>query len=196
MFGLKTENRNRPPRREKTFATLFSSSTRLTLTYIVLFVWIALAIFAIFIKADLYALAVYFTSGLPVILGYLWARTARPASMHDAAEIVKGIGQRPGNNNQYGGYDQVGYNQYDQGGFNQGFDQYGQQPNQDSQIQISDVISIYADDASAELKINQSQLGTLTNIGYINNVGGKYTFKKNTLEQIKSLINGIQDPTI
>ncbi len=64
-----------------------SSSRRLKLTYLVLSVWIGLAIFAILLKADLYALAVYFTSGLPIILGYLWAETTRP-SLKEAQLIL------------------------------------------------------------------------------------------------------------
>lgn len=183
-------------KRPKTFSTIFSPSTRLTLTYIVLFIWIALAVFAIIIKADLYALAVYFTSGLPVILGYLWAQTTRPANMRDAAEIVRGIGQRPGNN-QYinNGYDNnYGYDNYSQSQSQYTQSTYNSQPYIQSQSNDT-TISIYADDASAELKINQNQLGALTNIGYINNVDGKYLFKTSLLEQIKSLIDGTPDPT-
>ena len=197
-------NSHKREKRPKTFATLFSPSTRLTLTYIVLFVWIALAVFAIIIKADLYALAVYFTSGLPVILGYLWAQTARP-DMKDAAEIVKGINQRPGNNQQYGNnYGGVGnvisgyansYSSYS--GVDPSQIQQTQYNTQSIQTQTNEptIISIYADDTSAELKISQSQLGTLTNIGYVNNVDGKYIFKGSLLEQIKSLISGTPDPS-
>jgi hypothetical protein len=205
----------RPPKRRRTFSTLFSPSTRLTLTYIVLFVWIALAIFAILMKADMYALAVYFTSGLPVIIGYLWAQTSRPSSMRDAAQIVGNIrGTNPGQmgyGGEYGGgygggYQTYGqpYNQY--GGGNQ-FNQYGGDPyggggnvyggvDQNTQIN-NQIVNIYADDATAEIQVNEEQLTTLMNTGYVDTIQGKYTFKKSMITQIKSLIdNNTQDPNL
>jgi hypothetical protein len=72
-----------------------SPSRRLTLTYVVLCIWIALVVFAILMNADIYALAVYFTSGLPLILGYFWSETARPSPiLRQATEMVKNIGRR------------------------------------------------------------------------------------------------------
>ena len=174
-------------------------------------IWVALAIFAILVGADLYALATYFASGLPLILGYLWSETSRP-TIKDAAEIVKGIGMRPGNNNMYGGgYGGYGgYNSYGGsyggnygGGYNVGnYDQYNQS-GQYNQVDTNDhsshsqIISIYSDDASVELKINQNQLSTLMNIGYVDMISDKYTFKKSLLDQVKSLINdNSQDPIL
>jgi len=197
-------------RESMAFSRMIGSSSRLTLTYIVLTIWVALAIFAILVGADLYALATYFASGLPLILGYLWSETSRP-TIKDAAEIVRGIGMRPGNNNMggYGGYNSYGgnYGGYGSsyGGYGGGYgggtyDQYSQtsqynQSNQSNQIltnnQIAQnsIISIYSDDASIELKINQNQLSTLMNIGYVDMISDKYTFKRSLLDQVKSLIN-------
>lgn len=174
-------------KRHKTFSTFFSPSKRLSLTYIVLFVWIALAIFAIIMKADLYALAVYFTSGLPIIIGYLWAQTSRP-SLSEASEILKNINPK-GQPTNYPIMDQ--YQTY-----GQPYNQFTNQVQTNNQSEIN-IISIYADDASAELKITQEQLSTLMNIGYIDNIANKYTFKKSNIEQIKSLLDSsTQDPII
>ena len=205
-----TKNTNFKVKREDmAFSRMIGSSSRLTLTYIVLMIWVALAIFAILVGADLYALATYFASGLPLILGYLWSETSRP-TIKDAAEIVKGIGMRPGNNNMYGG-GYSGYNSYGGsyggnyggGGYNVGnYDQYNQS-GQYNQVDTNDhsphsqIISIYSDDASVELKINQNQLSTLMNIGYVDMISDKYTFKKSLLDQVKSLINdNSQDPIL
>ena len=211
-----TYNSNRPkpnPSKEKKGLSIkFSSRTRLTLTYVVLFIWVALAVFGIIIKTDLYALAVYFASGLPIILGYLWAESARPSGLREAAQIVKGIGRSA---NQGGGYDggyDGGYgggyggygggygggysgNNYGRQGQVQGEGGYGQSygANQPEELEI---ITIYSDDATSELKINQNQLNTLVNIGHVTNNNGKYTFKRNLLEQIRSLIGGEPDPII
>ena len=193
--------------RKKTFSTIFSPSVRLTLTYIVLFVWIGLAIFAILMKADLYALAVYFTSGLPVILGYLWAQSARP-SLGEAADLVGSIGKSRGQNqNGYGNYGGGGYGGYDgyggqgyQGnnGNNGNYNQNTQNQNTQTQESQNNIqITIYSDDASAQLKVDQSQLNTLKNVGYVDEVGDKYTFKRGSMDQIKTLIDGnTPDPDI
>ena len=55
-------------------------------------------------------------------------------------------------------------------------------------INTDTMTSIYSDDATIELKANQNQLKTLQNTGYVDSIAGKYTFKKNLLDQIKSLI--------
>ena len=68
-------NIEKQEKKQKSLAKIIGNSSRLTLTYIVLFIWVALAVFAIFVNADLYALAVYFASGLPMIIGYLWSET-------------------------------------------------------------------------------------------------------------------------
>jgi hypothetical protein len=195
---------------------MVGSSKRLTLTYIVLGIWVALAVFAILMDGDLYALAVYFASGLPLILGYLWSETSRP-SIRDAAEIVKGIGMRPGNNymngysgygSSYGGYGGYnGYNSYGGNNYNGNFDTNNQSQdiniNLDNNLEnnfdnnFNNKISIYSDDASIELKINQQQLSTLKNMGYVDMIGNKYTFKKGLVDQIKSLISdNSPDPII
>lgn len=178
-----------------TFLNKITSSKRLTLTYIVLVIWVALAVFGILVDTDLYALAVYFTSGLPIILGYLWAETSRPASFKDVASIVKGINRQniPNGNSNYG------YNSnYD---YNPNYRVYGNdidniEVNPENQKSMEQ-ISIFSDDSSIELKVNMNELSTLQNLGYINNDGTKYTFIKSQLNQIKSLINeNLVDPTI
>lgn len=178
-------------------STMMGGSRRLTLTYVVLAVWIALAIFAIIKDADLYGLAVYFASGLPLILGYLWSETSRP-SIKDAADIIKNIGsggrRREGVRQEHSGFG-MGYGDYNDSGYSN-YTESIPQSSSNSQSEYEDT-SIYSDDASVELKVNQSQLTTLKNIGYVNSIGDKNTFNKSLLEQIKSLINDNgQQPTI
>jgi len=193
-----------PDDKQKTsLSNVVGASKRLTLIYVVLSVWIALAIFGIIIETDIYALAVYFASGLPIILGYLWAETSRPTN---AAAIVRGIGMRPGNmGGNYGGYNSYGGN--NMGGGNMGGNMnspgnnydtnYGNEQNvynDESQINI---INIYSNDSSVELQVNENQLTTLMNIGYIDTIDNRYTFDKNLLTQIKSLVNEkLQEPEI
>ncbi len=210
-----TKNKKQRTTEDMALSKMVGSSKRLTLTYIVLGIWVALAVFAILMDGDLYALAVYFASGLPLILGYLWSETSRP-SIRDAAEIVKGIGMRPGNNhrggfggfggdysdgyNSYGGNNYGGFGSNDSGLNNQNVNVNVNANNFDTDTDINsgnNIISIYSDDASVELKINQSQLSTLKNMGYVDMIGDKYTFKKSLLDQIKSLINDkSQDPIL
>lgn len=172
------------------FLNNITSSKRLALTYIVLGVWLALAVFGILIDTDLYALAVYFASGLPIILGYLWSETSRPTMLKSAADIVKNI-NRPniynGNSN-YGNYGNYG-NIYS-GNYENGYD-YNENQNLATQI------SILSDDFSIELKVNDNQFSTLQNLGYINNNGTKYTFIKSQINEIKSIISdNLVDPMI
>jgi len=186
-------NIEKQEKKQKSLAKIIGNSSRLTLTYIVLFIWVALAVFAIFVNADLYALAVYFASGLPMIIGYLWSETSRP-TLTDAAEIVKGIGNRGG-----GGVPSSG------GGTAGNIISTVSsvvsnviRPTSTQNTVISN-ISIYSDDNSVELKVNQNQLSTLKNTGYVDMIGDKYTFKKSLLDQIKSLIgdgNNTQPPNI
>lgn len=167
----------------KSFLNRISSSKRLTLTYIVLVIWVALAIFGILIGTDLYALSVYFASGLPLIIGYLWAETSRPASLKDAASIVGNI-TKPNNYGNNGGYRVDNYNEYDEN--------YDTNNNQ-----LEKNISIYSDDSTVELKIDENQLDILINIGYIDSINNKYTFRKKLLDQIKSLLNdNMEQPMI
>lgn len=164
------------------FLNKITSSKRLALTYIVLGIWIALAVFGILVDTDLYALAVYFASGLPIILGYLWSETSRPTSLKDAADIVKGI-NRPNGNNYSGIYDT--------------YDNITNNDNENINQNLVPEFSIFSDDYSIELKVNDIQLSTLQNLGYINNDGTKYTFIKSQIIQIKNLINdNLVDPTI
>lgn len=192
---------------DMSFSSMIGKSRRLTLTYVVLIVWVGMAIFGILVDTDLYALAVYFASGLPLILGYLWSETSRPTA-RDAADIIRGIGMRPGNNNYgggsyggYGGYGGYGYGGY--GGYgghyhNDHNDRDRNYDNSDSNnSNIDQVVSIYSDDASVELRVNQNQLSTLKNMGYVDKIADKYTFKKSQLEEIKSLIDeNLRDPDL
>jgi len=179
-----TPNISRPPR--KSVAGIIGKSKRLTLTYIVLIVWIALAVFAILINANLYALATYFASGLPIILGYLWSETTRP-SLTDAAEIIKNIETKGGGSGSGGGISP--YNPTNQTPTNPISNIISNVIGNVVKSQSSDTItSIYSDDATVELKVNQNQLKTLQNTGYVDSISGKYTFKKSLLDQIKSLI--------
>ena len=169
----------------KSPSKIIGNSKRLTLVYIVLLVWIGLAVFAIIESADLYGLAVYFASGLPLILGYLWSETSRP-SIKDAAEILKNIkGGKSGRDNNHGEY-----KRHDDDGDDVNVNIYPTNPPEE------DVI-IYFDDASAQLTVDQNQLTTLMNIGYVDISDDKYTFDKSLLGQIKSLISdNIQEPEI
>jgi hypothetical protein len=185
-------NSETPLKKESSIKNIVSSSKRLTLTYIVFCVWVSLAIFSIFMDADLYSLAVYFASGLPIILGYLWSETARP-SIKDASELVKNINARPRQrNNPYGGggYDDYEYydNDYNRGRGRGNYNDSNVNVNNNNNQNSIDIV-IYSNDASSSLKINQNQLETLKNIGYVNEINDKYTFEKGELNQIKSLID-------
>lgn len=187
---INTEKSKTPPMSMK-----IGESKRLTLTYAVLVIWISLAIFGVIVETDLYALAVYFASGLPLILGYLWSETSRP-TIKDAAQVVKNInsGKRYRRNDYYDGYDNDyfnsgyrngrNYNRYNDYG-NDDVDINNNQNTQDTNIEIS----IFSDDSAVELKANEEQLDTLMNTGYVDSNGDVYTFKKNELEQVKSLIS-------
>lgn len=187
------------PKKSNPLSSYIGGSTRLTLTYIVFIVWVALAVVAMLLDADLYSLAAYFASGLPIILGYMWAQTSRPTpSLSEAADMVKSIGQsnRTGGSRRGGMFGGGNFG----GGMFGGGGNFGGGNGDDTNVnvvqpntQIQDVpegdTSIYSDDASVELKVNSNQLTTLTNTGYVDMVGDKYTFKKSLLDQIKSLIN-------
>lgn len=183
---IKMDQNTHQDQRQLTFLNKITSSKRLTLTYIVLGIWVALAVFGILVDTDLYALAVYFASGLPIILGYLWAETSRPASFKDVASIVKGINRQniPNGNSNYG-YNTV---------YGNNMDDVKVDP---ENLNLVEQISVFSDDSSIELRVNINEFSTLQNLGYINNDGTKYTFIKSQLNQIKSLINqNLVDPTI
>ena len=191
------------PKKSTPLSSYVGGSTRLTLTYIVFIVWVALAVVAMILDADLYSLAAYFASGLPIILGYMWAQTSRPTpTLSEAADMVKSIGQSNRTGGSHGGRGMFG-NMFGGGGGNFSGGSFGGgnggddtnvnvnvvQPNIQTQDAPEGDTSIYSDDASVELKVNSNQLTTLTNTGYVDMVGDKYTFKKSLLDQIKSLIN-------
>ena len=194
MLTSKTQNqKNVTIKKSNPMSRMVGGSNRLTLTYVVFIVWITLAVFAMLVDVDLYSLAAYFASGLPIILGYLWAETSRPTpSLSEAAEMVKSIGTKSSS-------------------YTTRNDLFGDTTSTSSIISTNDVTSItqpelnyenydtsiYSDDATVELKVNQNQLTTLTNTGYVDMISDKYTFKKSLLDQIKSLINdNTQTPTI
>lgn len=209
-------NNNRPkkpeepkePKPKVSPSSMIGNSKRLTLTYIVLAVWVALAVFAILNDGDLYGLAVYFASGLPLIIGYLWSETNRP-SLKDASEILKHItdGKDDRWRRRPGGFGGGGFNPFHRNR-NTGYRNDGINNTNDNDVNINiystaneededEIVSIYSDDASVELQVNQSQLMTLMNIGYVNQSGDKYTFDKDMLSQIKSLISdNVQQPEI
>lgn len=195
---------NLEQKEEMSISNMIGSSKRLTLTYIVLVIWLGLAIFAIMENADFYGLAVYFASGLPLIIGYLWSETNRP-SLKDASQILRFIrpprnfgGGGYGDYDNYGGYDNVG-GQYNVGGYRNRYNNYDNDINNNKNFNNQSIeISIYSDDSSVELKTNEEKLETLVNTGYVDdNDNGKYTFNKKYLDQVKSLINDkIIDPEI
>lgn len=220
MAISKTQKSKEPVKSKEStpLSSIIGGSSRLTLTYIVFTIWVALAIFAMIVDADLYSLAVYFASGLPLILGYMWAETSRP-TLTDASDIIKNIGQSSNRRRNFGGGGEFGAGNFGgfgnggfgNGGFGNGNGSFGNggnfganvpdvnvnvvQSNDQSPDQLeNDIISIYSDDATVELKVNQNQLVTLSNIGYINMIEDKYTFKKSLLDQIKSLVNDNLQP--
>jgi len=175
-----------------------SENKRLTLTYIVFFVWVSLAVFGIYMKADLRDLAIYFTSGLPVILGYLWAETSRPSGAPSNKELDIAAILNAMNRNNQPPYPQPNpypnpypypqphpYPPYPMDGANV----QPQNSNQHTEPTLQDKVIIYSTDSTQQLQINQSQLSTLTTLGYIRNIQGKYTFDSKMLSQIKSLIS-------
>jgi hypothetical protein len=181
--------------------SMIGNSKRLTLTYVVFFIWVGLAVFAILNNGDLYGLAVYFASGLPLIIGYLWSETNRP-TLKDASEILKNINnddknrRRPRFNpfNNIGG--RGGYNP-DNNINNNSNDVNVNIYHPDEEDEEDENTTIHSTDASVELTVNQSQLLTLMNVGYVDKVNDKYTFDKSLLSQIRSLIDGgEQEPNI
>lgn len=186
------------------FSMRMGESKRLTLTYVVIAIWISLAVFGIIVEADLYGLAVYFASGLPLIMSYLWSETKRP-TIKDASQLVKNINSgRKNRHNDRGGYGDYGGGYDDYGGGyrrpNYEDEDYGNSnTNVNNNVQDTNIeISIFSDDSSVELKTDEAQLNTLMNTGYVDSNGDNYTFKKTELEQVKSLIGGDseQEPDI
>ena len=206
-------NKNDDKKEPKKFK-LISSSRRLTLTYVVFFVWVGLAILGMILKTNLTELAVYFTSGLPVILGYLWAETSRPSNEaggglapngQDIANIIASMktvqGSQPQQNQtqQAPQYQAPQYQapQYQAPQTQKQNPTYGQPATAVSNTQ-TDMI-IYTDDLLTQLKISSIQLTTLQTNGYVKFTNGRYVFPKNNLDTIKSLL-GIDgssaEPTI
>lgn len=196
MSTLKSQKTTQKSTKKSSLSSMVGGSTRLTLTYVVFVVWVALAVFAMLVDADLYSLAAYFASGLPIILGYLWAETSRPTpSLSEVADIVKSIGTKSSSS----------YTTHN-GLFGDTTSRTSSTITSTNNIpnnittdvtDTNSITSIYSDDASVELKVNSTQLTTLMNTGYVDIIGDKYTFKKSLLDQIKSLINdNSQTPNI
>ena len=188
-----SDTENKPDKQRKPLSKIVGASSRLTLTYVVIFIWIALAVFGILIKTDLYALAAYFASGLPAILGYLWSETSRPTT--NQIPIVN-----PNVNPVNPNVNPVNPNPINPiKPFVRPVSPISNIITPISNI-ITDVVqkySIYSDDSAVEIKVNKNELTTLMNIGYVNNNGGRYTFQRSSLDQIKSLINdNSQEPNI
>ena len=181
-----SDTENKPDKQRKPLSKIVGASSRLTLTYVVIFIWIALAVFGILIKTDLYALAAYFASGLPAILGYLWSETSRPTT--NQIPIVN-PNVNPVNPNPINPIKP----------FVRPVSPISNIITPISNI-ITDVVqkySIYSDDSAVEIKVNKNELTTLMNTGYVNSNGSIYTFQRNSLDQIKSLINdNSQEPNI
>jgi len=187
-----TENRyNRkrtqpqPKKKENLVKNLIPASKRLTITYVVFIVWIGMAIFGILMETDIIALSVYFASGLPLIIGYLWSETSRPSgSIKDVSKLVESM--RGGDNYNPNNYNPNNYNpnNYNHGGYHPD----GYKPGSGNQQQTT--IVIISDDNTDKLEIKKSELDTLINSGYVNKTKGKYTFRKEKKEEIVSLIDG------
>jgi len=174
------QNNGNPAQTKKTMTRdIISPSKRLTLTYIVLGIWVALAVFGIIMQADLIALGVYFVSGMPLILGYLWGETARPSgSIKDVSKLVESMtsynGGNSGSRNRYNPNINYEPNPY----------------NPTPKVNQTTTVIIISDDNSERLEIKESELDTLINSGYVNKTKGKYTFRKEKKEEIVSLIDG------
>jgi hypothetical protein len=177
------ENRNQQPNtrkpKNKNVKNLIPASKRLTITYIVFVVWIALVVFGILMETDIIALSVYFASGLPLIIGYLWSETSRPSgSIKDVSKLVESM---RGHEDYY--QERKPYNPHTpNGGYHNGYTP-GQQQQQTTTIIISD-------DNSEKLEIKETELDTLINSGYVDKANGKYTFKREKKEEIVSLLDG------
>lgn len=148
---------------------LIPASKRLTITYVVFAVWVGLAIFGILMNTDLISLSVYFASGLPLIIGYLWSETSRPSgSIKDISKLIEAIMLK--------NYEQQEDNT--------------PKPNPDIPTIIDNKIIIIADDNSDKIEIKESELYMLLNSGYVTKNKGKYTFNVHQKSEITSLING------
>jgi len=195
------ENRNQrnggqPKKKEKNVKNIIPASKRLTITYVVFIVWIAMAVFGILMDTDLISLSVYFASGLPLIIGYLWSETSRPSgSIKDVSKLVESM--TSGNDywvrNNGGGYDRAPGEPYNGGGYHDrgyrpGYG--GDNNNNNNNNQQSTTVIIISDDNSDRLEIKEEELDTLINSGYVDKTKGKYTFRKEKKEEIVSLIDG------
>lgn len=183
------QHNSKPEQTKKTIGKdLISPSKRLTLTYIVLFIWVALAVFGIIMETDLIALGVYFVSGMPLILGYLWGETSRPSgSIKDISKLVESMtiynGSNDNNSNRYNP------NRYYPNRYDTNNNHEPTPHNNNPNINQTTVI-IISDDNSERLEIKESELDTLINSGYVNKTKGKYTFRREKKEEIVSLIDG------
>lgn len=164
----------------KNVKNLIPASKRLTVTYVVFGVWVGLAIFGILMDTNLYALAAYFASGLPLIIGYLWSETSRPSgSIKDVSKLVQSLASSENANPNFNPYPTP--NPYSPNP-----DYHDNTPNNNQ----NSTIIIVSDDNSDRLEIHETELNTLLNSGYVNKNKGKYTFRKEQKEEIISLIDG------
>lgn len=188
--------RPQPKKKENPVKNLIPASKRLTITYVVFAVWIGLAVFGILMNTDLISLSVYFASGMPLIIGYLWSETSRPSgSIKDVSKLVESMrGQDYWVRDRGGGFERApgepygGYGGYGGGGGYHGGYHPGAGGNQQQQQQTT--VIIISDDNSEKLEMKENELDTLINSGYVSKTKGKYTFRKEKKEEIVSLIDG------
>jgi len=178
-------------KKEDLVKNIIPASKRLTITYVVFIVWIGLAVFGILMNTDLIALSVYFASGMPLIIGYLWSETSRPSgSIKDVSKLVESMrGQDYWVRGGGGGFERAPGEPYGGGGYHGGGYRPGYGGDNTQQQQQTTVI-IISDDNLDRLEIKESELDTLINSGYVNKTKGKYTFRKEKKEEIVSLIDG------
>ncbi len=186
-------NDQQTKKKPKNVKNLIPASKRLTMTYIVFVVWIALGVFGILMKTDLISLSVYFASGLPLIIGYLWSETSRPSgSIKDISKLVESMtaGKDYWVRDRSGGFERAPgepYGGYHGEGYRPG---YGGNDNNNQQQQQSTTVIIISDDNSEKLEIKKDELDTLINSGYVDKTKGKYIFRREKKEEIVSLIDG------
>ena len=172
---------------KKNIKNLIPASKRLTMTYIVFVVWIGMAIFGILIETDMIALSVYFASGLPLIIGYLWSETSRPSgSIKDVSKLVESMRGQDYWVRGSSGFEKIPGEPYD---YKREYNDYHPNYGADNQQQQTTIV-IISDDNSEKLEIKKSELDTLINSGYVDKTKGKYTFRKEKKEEIVSLIDG------
>lgn len=195
--NVNNKSQTNPNKPRPNVKNLIPASKRLTITYVVFAIWIAMAVFGILMKADIIALSVYFASGLPLIIGYLWSETSRPSgTIKDVSKLVESMkGQDYWIGDGNGGYQRTPGDPYygNRGYYNNGNQQNGYNPNNNNnnnQQQQQTTIVIISDDNAERLEIKEDELDTLINSGYVDKTNGKYTFRRSKKDEIVSLIDG------